>query len=601
MKVRIPLMIQDPCISEIKGMKKLTEGFELDEPFYLDGPVSRQVAVVDISPTDGTLQPCSRFTKTAKRKTGYYTGPNSTKDLRKAEGDELYKPEFLQVSVFATVLKTIYMFKEIETIGRELSWSFKAPQLLVVPRAGEWANAYYSRDTHSLQFFFFYPKKKPGKKVYTCLSRDIVSHETGHAIIDGIAPDLAHASTPQALAMHEGIADLTALLMAFQSKELRSYVLKNTRGSIDDTTAFSAIGEEVGQELLQQKRGLRNLHNDKTLNPADKKHFVSKEEPHYLSEVLSGALYNVLEKIYDSVRTEYAKRPKYKKEENPEYSASGAALWEASKRFKRMIFRGLDCLPPGDVSFADFGRAMMAVDQIAYPADSRMRVWLCEQFKKRHIIENQAQLAVETVFDPDTTSCIDSSTLCSSDWLAYDFVNKNRDLFCIPITQEPIPFEIRPRLEVRKKYDKKNPRGKEGHECIFKVAWSYIEDNKRVSSVAAKRKITVGTTLILDFNGCKILARITNAPPNQESSKLQKTDEEKWQLSLNEYERQRESRDRYLSQLIQQGALKIGNQAFINNKKTLMSSALAEVKDGVMCTRGMVNLLHMIENRAGKG
>jgi hypothetical protein len=49
------------------------------------------------------------------------------------------------------------------------------------------------------------------------LSRDIVSHETGHAIIDGVAPDLYNAVTPQSLALHEAMADLAALLLAFET------------------------------------------------------------------------------------------------------------------------------------------------------------------------------------------------------------------------------------------------------------------------------------------------------------------------------------------------------------------------------------------------
>ena len=136
-------------------------------------------------------------------------------------------------------LRVMYMFERKETLGRDLTWGFDVPQLLIVPRAGEMANAFYYRDAHCVQFFFVTRKNKI---LFTCLSRDIVAHEMGHAIIDGINPDLLDACTPQSLAMHEAIADLTACLMAFESHTLRAYVLEEKKGNIEDSSVFSSRG-----------------------------------------------------------------------------------------------------------------------------------------------------------------------------------------------------------------------------------------------------------------------------------------------------------------------------------------------------------------------
>ena len=48
--------------------------------------------------------------------------------------------------------------------------------------------------------------------VYTCLSADIVNHEFGHAVLDGIRPLFNESSHPQTAAFHEFMGDLTAIL-----------------------------------------------------------------------------------------------------------------------------------------------------------------------------------------------------------------------------------------------------------------------------------------------------------------------------------------------------------------------------------------------------
>ena len=606
MKVRIPLMIQDPRASKLEKIKP-TEGFDPDqEDFYLDGPVTKRVAVLDFSPKTGELLNGAYFRPPPPgRVRGWYarTRTQPDDDVYKAKGKELYTPEFMQVSTFAAVLKTMYLFEwekkgeEEAILGRPLTWSFDAPQLFVIPRAGEQANAFYHRDSHSLQFFYFRSPRDRRKIIYTCLSRDIVAHETGHAIVDGIAPDLLDACTPQSLAIHEAIADLTALLMAFASHTLRKEVLKKTEGSIkEDSTAFSTIAEEVGAEIRRRRKGLRNLRNLKNLNPRDEENFVRGDEPHDLSEVLSGALYNVMIQIHENLKSELAKDPRYVNRPRPLFSASGEALMEGAKRFRRMIFRALDYLPPGEVTFLDYGRAIIATDQIAYPDDNKMRNWIRAEFVDRHIVDDEDALQVQTNFELGTLKD-EVSTLYSSDWAAYNFANGNRDLLCVPPARagrEPIPFHVRPRLSVKKKYDDRHPAGKIGHECIFKVAWDHEELNPIGSRFPQKRQITVGTTLVIDWKTRKILVRLTSAPPTKYSLKCQGLDSKQRRLARVEYEKQRQSRDMFLRRLAEEGILKIGKHAIGPDGQALLSAIQAEVAGGKMRTRNTANMLHII-------
>lgn len=581
MKIRLPLMIQDPSLTDLER-DMWYEGFHPDkEEFYLDGPVSKRLAVIDFDPKDGSVKCDAIFQPPGpKKKMGWYQDANGLK-LHEIEKEQIFNPAFLQVCSFAMALRVMYMFERKETLGRDLTWGFDVPQLLIVPRAGEMANAFYYRDAHCVQFFFV---TLNNKIIFTCLSRDIVAHEMGHAIIDGINPDLLDACTPQSLAIHEAIADLTACLMAFESHTLRKYVLKEKDGKIEDSSVFSSIGEELGK-LLKHKYGLRNLNNKKDLKSGK----VSRTEPHELSQVLSGALYKVLIKIYNGLIDRYVKEkrelllrdvlsqwaPILKEEIVP---ISGYSLAKATERFQRMIFRALDYLPPGEVSFADYGRAIIAVDSIAYQKNKKMRNWIIKEFLERGIIQDKESLKVDLRLNTDVLEEIDIKMLYNSDLLAYWFANEYKEFLFIP---EGVVFEVYPRLLLKKKYDRKQVRT----ELIFKVSWWEDELLDIGSKFPEHLSIRVGTTLAIDWVDKKILARLTNVPPKRKEYSL---------VRKAEYKIQCEDRKKFLKQLVKKGNLKRGAASISLN------AVQAEVIDGKMRVRGSGKLLHITNMRGDK-
>ena len=98
MKARLPMMLDDPQTSKFAGLDDF-EMFETrDEDFFLDGPVSRRVAVLDFDAATGGILPGARFVDPGKRKLGNYDCPAE-------EG--IFGRSFQQVSAFATVLRTI--------------------------------------------------------------------------------------------------------------------------------------------------------------------------------------------------------------------------------------------------------------------------------------------------------------------------------------------------------------------------------------------------------------------------------------------------------------------------------------------------------------
>jgi hypothetical protein len=387
------------------------------------------------------------------------------------------------------------------------------------------------------------------------------------------------------------MADLTALLMAFSSHNLRKYLLEKGNGSIEGQNPFTTIAEEFGV-ARGHGEGLRSLDNQKTLDPSGGENYVRRTEPHAVSEVLSGALFRVMVKIHEDLKVEYSQHPRYANRKRPLYSASGEALAEGAERFKRMIFRALDYLPPGEISFADLGRAIIAVDEVAYPDNPKMRRWVISEFRRRHMAGGAISLNTKTNFKYKALQNVDIGTLYSSDWAAYEFANSNRDLLGIP---RRIPFQVRPRLSVEKQYD----YGRRVRECIFKVAWDQPEENNIGARFPSTRKITVGTTLAIDWETGNVLALLTNARPPERIKHKGKRQVEIRKDRLDEYKQQRSDRDGFLRSLVEKDILKVGKHSVGPDGKPLLFAVRAEESEGMMRLRGTANMLHIVRSDDG--
>jgi hypothetical protein len=484
MKVHLQMMVQDPRFAPVEGAKRRIEGYRVSNEEFSDGPVTRRVAVVDLDADTGQPVPGARFIPpTPRRVLGKFDLP---------EPIDIASRPFNQVSVMATVLKTIALYEDAEVLGRPVRWNFDDPQLKVVPRLLPQTevdrNAWYDRAERQLVFAYFEGLIDPSEIIYTSLSRDVVAHETGHAILDGIAPQLFDYPTFQSLALHETIGDITALLISIGSSNLRREVLAKTRGSIDNATYFSAFGEQWG--MAEGNGALRNLLNDKTMSKAS-------QEEHELSEVLTGALYKVLIKMHKKRWDAYTKSTD---NAAARYSRSGKALWDSAQHFKRMTLRALDYLPPGQVTFADYARAVIAADQASYPDDAEERTWLKQEFVQRGIVPTENALEVRA--PQRSFGKLDLKTLVADMAAARAFANKFHKLLKIPNGAE---VNVGPPLDVTKKYYHR-VKGRNKYrevlvrECLFKVSWTDPENRDR----------TVGTTLAIDWKTRQVRALLTS-------------------------------------------------------------------------------------------
>ena len=300
--MKIPVFIQDPLVA----MQNPTLGVELIEvrldTSLGDGPTSARIAVVDYNAdTQKLLDPV----KWLEKQGWFYTPtgdplPNSPhdlaneKDLRKYEVEykdfiqsALKNPYFHQVNVWGIVQRVLEFYEDSQALGRPVPWGFDGNRLLVVPHAGYGENAYYDQSTKSLQFYYFGDESNPG---YTCLSHDIIAHESGHAILDGIRPLYNENSSTETAAFHEFIGDLTAILLALFNSDIRHFVAQKTKANLQEDMILSSIAEEFGQDVYARPY-LRSASNKLTMEDPDIKKSLSA---HNISQVLTGAMFDIL-------------------------------------------------------------------------------------------------------------------------------------------------------------------------------------------------------------------------------------------------------------------------------------------------------------------
>ncbi len=408
-EIRAEIYLQDPLVAQQRpalGLKEIRLGEECEAA---DGPTSSRLVVVDYAVDQDKLFEPARLTKD---RTHFIVRPGTF--------------QFHQVNAWAVANETLRMYENPKCLGRRLPWGFDGYRLTILPHAGYWQNAFYDRQTGTLQFFYF---EAEGKTVYTCLAHDIVSHETGHAILDGIRPLYNEISSPDTAGFHEYIGDISAILTAFSHREIAAAVIGLSGGNLRKDTLVAALAEEFGAALYgdAQRQFLRNAINDLTMAKLQ-----GNWEPHDYSQVLTGTMYEILIRMYDIQWDEEKKRAR-RQGHKP---SPVKALIIAVKHFSRMALRALDYGPPADIQFREYGSTMLLADRLAYPIDKfEYRKMASEVFAERGIVSSPADLSLGAMPDNMDFNLLSAATLGESDVSAYSFLDANRSVLGIPGNQ----------------------------------------------------------------------------------------------------------------------------------------------------------------------
>jgi hypothetical protein len=348
LRVWFTTYFQDPFVAK----ERPDEGFDKEvyvrwEPGLADGPTSARFAIVDYNADTGTLEPPAKWDEGKQR---FVSGHGETLDEKAAS-----TLAFHQVNVWVLLQRALDFFEDASALGRTIPWRFEGNRLIVVPHAGYGENAFYDWRSKSLQFYYFGSGESI---VYTCLSTDIVCHEFAHAVLDGVRPLLSESASVETAAFHEFIGDLSAILLTLRNNSLRRREAERTRGDFSQATDLSSIAEEFGQ-AVKGRPYLRTALNQKKM-----KDVATETDPHSMSEVLTGAMFEILIELGKHYLSSPDDEADGSKPKGPR-----AAFWYAADRMQRMAVQPLDLLPPVEVNFRDYALAVCRSQKLADPID----------------------------------------------------------------------------------------------------------------------------------------------------------------------------------------------------------------------------------------
>lgn len=281
--------------------------------------------------------------------------------------------EFLVWQCREAVLRALAMWEQIAGPLEHWQGSARRKKLKVNVDEGSDLNAYYDRQ--SLGYYHFRSKKTKRLRRFAA-STDVVSHESGHAFLDAVRPELWESNFPEPNAFHEAFGDCVALLTALADLETRKALLEQ-----DPKLGKANFVETLIESLANGLRDFAPKHNGAkprhgrnayrwaipgTL-PDDGGPGVLINEIHSFGQVFLGCFYDVIRNIFAQSTTQDAK-----------------ALWDAASRAGRLLVRAAIKAQHTPRFYQAVGRAMSLEDEKLYAG--RHRDAIRDAFKRHGIL-----------------------------------------------------------------------------------------------------------------------------------------------------------------------------------------------------------------------
>jgi hypothetical protein len=266
------------------------------------------------------------------------------------------EPEFVDWQARQAAILAIEAWEE--ATGQPLpSWareSANPASLLLIPDAGEDINAYYDRE--SLSFFHYNVGRKT---TLSGASTDVVAHETGHAILDALRPDLWDVNLLEVGGFHEAFGDVVAIVTALSDRATRDALLELSP-DLGKANFVEAVAEELADTVRRvagkshsASKPRRALNTFRWQLPQTMPGSGGPDdmiaEVHSIARIITGCFYDVLRAIFTSSR-----------------DLTQARLWAATKTAATLFHEAANTAPAVPRFYRAIGRAMVLADQTAH-------------------------------------------------------------------------------------------------------------------------------------------------------------------------------------------------------------------------------------------
>ena len=381
-----------------------------------EGPTGEYLEVVDVDPASGCCYAPVDLNHPHLLATNGYPPSEAN-------------PQFHQQMVYAVAMRTIVRFER--ALGRKALWAERlildshgsfvdrryVQRLRIYPHAMREGNAYYSSQRMALLFGYFAANKTfagnalPGSQIFCAVSHDIVAHETTHALLDGLHPRFQEATNTDVLAFHEAFADIIAMFLHFTMPESLLRQIKRAKGDLSQETLLGQLAVQFGQAsgmpgALRSAIGREDENQHwQPIQPkrTDYDDARNAGDPHFLGSVLVSAVFAAFVTIYRDRSADLIRLSTNGTGILPageishdlaERLAQEAAL--VADQVLNICIRALDYVPPIDITFGEYLRALITADRDLVPDDPRgYRVAFIAAFRDRGILPKDVRHLAE--------------------------------------------------------------------------------------------------------------------------------------------------------------------------------------------------------------